>query len=197
MLRLAFPSRKAGAERSSNVCCLRAYRRKFDQMKRKGQTQLSAGAAGDHQCSVSGDLAEHSKFFDSLVELVPAKYYFEAEEPLLNLKYLKKADRAAAKRALKEQYRKNKRARLDPDTAQTSLDVQRASAEQQGRLANPTDEPAAELKGQAMPPRLNLHSQTGPCCQESGVTVNAASVNNTCDQLMLRRGCCTFRRAQA
>ena len=32
----------------------------------------------------------HVRFFDHLVELVPAKHYVEREEPPANLKYLKK-----------------------------------------------------------------------------------------------------------
>lgn len=71
----------------------------------------------------------HAAFFDHLVELVPAKHYFadDAEAPV-NLKYLKKDAKAAAKAAFKQQYKANKRAKLDPDQARTTLELQQQRA---------------------------------------------------------------------
>ena len=137
--------------------CSRSARR----MKGKKQHQTAVEATTPTPHSAHSDLSAHSAFFDSLVELVPAKYYFEPEEPLLNLKYMKKADRAAAKRALKEQYRKSKRAKLDPDAVQSTLEVQQARAEKH-KLAEPLEADTREggdLK--AGPPRLSFHSQNG------------------------------------
>ena len=70
-------------------------------------------------------LRQYSQFFDRLVELVPAKYYLDTdrEEPA-NSRFLKKNAKADAKRAAKDAAKKRKRERLDPDTAQTTLDVQ-------------------------------------------------------------------------
>ena len=73
-------------------------------------------------------MSAHAAFFDRLVELVPAKYYLAAEQEPVNLKYLKKSARDEAKAAFKQQYKANKRAKLDPDTAQTTLQLQRAAA---------------------------------------------------------------------
>ena len=36
------------------------------------------------------DVLAHSRFFDHLVDLIPAKFYHTEEEPAPNLKYMKK-----------------------------------------------------------------------------------------------------------
>ena len=74
------------------------------------------------------DLARNAKFFDRLVDLVPAKYYHPDDHELVNVKYLKKNAKAAAKQAMKEQYKQNKRIKLNPDTAKTSLQIQKQQA---------------------------------------------------------------------
>ena len=76
-------------------------------------------------------LEAHSRFFDHLVELVPAKYYLAGEQEPLNLKYMKKSARDEAKAAFKQQYKQNKRAKLDPDRAKTTLELQRELQQQQ------------------------------------------------------------------
>lgn len=116
--------------------------------------QRSVGPGGE-------DLAQHSAFFDSLVELVPAKYYLEPEEPLLNLKFMKKNERLAAKRALKEQYRKNKRAKMDPDRAQSAIELQKARAAQSAQRDSAELQMAPPKEQEAHPPRLKLQSQAG------------------------------------
>ena len=70
-------------------------------------------------------LRQYSQFFDRLVELVPAKYYVEnyREQPA-NTRFLKKNAKAEAKKAAKDAAKKRKRENLDPDSAQTTLDVQ-------------------------------------------------------------------------
>lgn len=75
------------------------------------------------------DLSENAKFFDRLVDLVPAKYYHPSDQELVNTKYLKKNAKAAAKQVMKEQYKQNKRAKLNPDTAKTSLQIQQQQVE--------------------------------------------------------------------
>ena len=75
------------------------------------------------------DLAQNAIFFDQLVDLVPAKYYHPSDKEVVNTKYLKKNAKAAAKQAMKEQYKQNKRAKLNPDTAKTSLQIQQQQAE--------------------------------------------------------------------
>lgn len=78
---------------------------------------------------VMADLSENAKFFDRLVDLVPAKYYHPSDQELVNTKYLKKNAKAAAKQVMKEQYKQNKRAKLNPDTAKTSLQIQQQQVE--------------------------------------------------------------------
>ncbi|KAK9827072.1 hypothetical protein WJX74_005562 [Apatococcus lobatus] len=77
------------------------------------------------------DLRNLSKYFDSLVDLVPPQFYHDSPHEHLNLKYLKKSERAAVKRQFKEDYKKNKRAKLDPAQAQTSIGLQQQKAQQQ------------------------------------------------------------------
>ena len=77
------------------------------------------------------DLRGLSKYFDSLVDLVPPQFYHESQHEHVNLKYLKKSERAAVKRKFKEDYKKNKRAKLDPAQAQTSTSLQQQRAQQQ------------------------------------------------------------------
>jgi hypothetical protein len=68
---------------------------------------------------------DYSHFFDHLVDLVPAKYYLShAHATATNIKYLKKHAREEAKRQRAEQAKKRKRERLDPEKAQTTLQLQ-------------------------------------------------------------------------
>ncbi|GAX85504.1 hypothetical protein CEUSTIGMA_g12920.t1 [Chlamydomonas eustigma] len=54
---------------------------------------------------------EFSQFFNRLVELIPAKYYSN-DEDVVNLQFMKKADRLAAKKEFKEKRKQNKLAKL-------------------------------------------------------------------------------------
>lgn len=69
-------------------------------------------------------IEQHAKFFDSLVDLVPAKHYYDGDTEKINLKYEKKQARQAYKQEFKEKYKANKRQQLDPDKAVTTLKVQ-------------------------------------------------------------------------
>ena len=70
-------------------------------------------------------LRQFSQFFDRLVELVPARYYIDSErEEPANTRFLKKSAKAEVKRVAKDAAKKRKREKLDPDSAQTTLDVQ-------------------------------------------------------------------------
>lgn len=96
----------------------------------------------------SMDLASHARFFDHLVELVPAKYYLATDTEQVNLKYMKKSARDAAKAAFKQQHKQNKRAKLDPDQAKTTLELQKAAAAakqaQGGAAESDTDDSGGE-----------------------------------------------------
>lgn len=70
-------------------------------------------------------LKSYSQFFNRLVDMVPAKYYFDnTDEDPVQLKYMKKGAKVDAKRERKEAAKKRKREKLDPDKAQTALDIQ-------------------------------------------------------------------------
>lgn len=100
------------------------------------------------------NLAEHAQFFDRLVDLVPPKYYHASDQELVNTKYLKKNAKAAAKQAMKQQGKQNKRAKLNPDTAQTSLQIQQQHAQQLQHDQDSNDEPAL------LAPEQNAASQS-------------------------------------
>lgn len=110
-----------------------------------GSTAISSGGT-----MAKSELIQNAKFFDRLVDLVPAKYYHPSDQELVNTKYLKKNAKAAAKQAMKEQYKQNKRAKLNPDTAQTSLQIQRQKAErlQQSDDSDADDGEPAQLNQQ-------------------------------------------------
>lgn len=105
------------------------------------------------------DLSENAKFFDRLVDLVPAKYYHPSDQELLNTKFLKNNAKAAAKQLMKEQYKQNKRAKLNPDTAKTSLQIQQQQVEEL-RDSDSSEEDVAAKPGQEHRPEpvrtLNL-----------------------------------------
>jgi hypothetical protein len=69
------------------------------------------------------DLSSHSRWFDQLVELIPAKYYLTTDEHV-NLKFMKKDEREEAKARFKKQHKQAKRAKLDPEAAKTTLELQ-------------------------------------------------------------------------
>ena len=52
-----------------------------------------------------GRTQAHSAFFDHLVELVPARYYHDLDADRVSTKYMKKADRDAAKAAFRKQHK--------------------------------------------------------------------------------------------
>ena len=97
-----------------------------------------------YSATVMHDLSENAKFFDRLVDLVPAKYYHPSDQELVNTKYLKKNAKAAAKQVMKEQYKQNKRAKLNPDTAKTSLQIQQQQADDLQQSDSSDEDDAAE-----------------------------------------------------
>ncbi|KAJ9519430.1 hypothetical protein QJQ45_023071 [Haematococcus lacustris] len=92
-----------------------------------------------------------SRFFDHLVDLVPAKFYHGDSENLVNLRTMKKAARAAAKQDFKAAAKENKRVKLDPDAPATALEMQKAHVKP--LLAQ---EPSSAPSTSAAQPRVNL-----------------------------------------
>jgi hypothetical protein len=79
---------------------------------------------------LSLDIGSHVRFFDRLADYVDPKFYHADEDrEHINTKYMKRDERAAVKRAFKEQHKQNKRAKLDPDAIKTTTELQRQRAE--------------------------------------------------------------------
>lgn len=80
------------------------------------------------------DVSSHVRFFDRLADYVDPKFYHaDDDREHINPKYLKRDERAAVKRAFKEQHKQNKRAKLDPDAVKTTTELQRQRAEAAGQ----------------------------------------------------------------
>ncbi|KND04324.1 uncharacterized protein SPPG_00054 [Spizellomyces punctatus DAOM BR117] len=69
-------------------------------------------------------LAEHRKCFDSLVELIPAKYYLARDDDAPTGKYMHNKKNKAPKQVVKEATKKAKKAKLDPENVKSVLDIQ-------------------------------------------------------------------------
>ncbi|KAL6980329.1 hypothetical protein U1Q18_021971 [Sarracenia purpurea var. burkii] len=84
-----------------------------------------AAAATATLTSISGAelkalIQEHSLFFDRLIELIPAKFYLPVDDPKPWFHGLSKSAKDAAKKQTKENIKKSRRNRLDPEKSQTS-----------------------------------------------------------------------------
>ena len=93
-------------------------------------TQGSHGAASQESAQADeqafkAQLRRISKFFDQLVDMVPAKHYMDdGREDAGSIKYLKKSAKLEAKQQRKEAAKKRKREQLNPDNTQSTLEVQ-------------------------------------------------------------------------
>ncbi|KAF6254094.1 surfeit locus protein 6-domain-containing protein [Scenedesmus sp. NREL 46B-D3] len=88
----------------------------------------------------------HCRFFDYLADLVDPKFYHADDREHINPKYMKHAERTATKRAFKEQYKQNKRAKLDPDAVKTTTQLHKKQA-QEAAERQAAGEPAGGLAG--------------------------------------------------
>ncbi|KXZ43523.1 hypothetical protein GPECTOR_88g466 [Gonium pectorale] len=75
------------------------------------------------------DVVEHARFFDHLVELVPAKYYYDDDFAKVNPRHLAKAAREAYRAELKQKKKELKRDKLDPNKMATTLAIQRQKSQ--------------------------------------------------------------------
>ncbi|XP_061367954.1 ribosomal RNA-processing protein 14-C [Gastrolobium bilobum] len=95
-------------------------------MKKKNQKAVAEADGGeDLECVIH----EHTLFFDKLIELIPAKFYLptdDNEKPWFQ--GLSKAAKAVAKKETKENIKKSRRDRLDPEKpSATTLDLLKQS----------------------------------------------------------------------
>ncbi|KAI8029056.1 hypothetical protein LOK49_LG01G00494 [Camellia lanceoleosa] len=97
------------------------------QMKKKKQksaepppTAAAAAATTSAAADLKALIREHSLFFDKLIELIPAKFYLPSDDAKPWFQGLKKSAREAAKQQTRENIKKARRDRLDPEKSQTS-----------------------------------------------------------------------------
>ncbi|MQL81767.1 hypothetical protein Taro_014231 [Colocasia esculenta] len=84
-------------------------------------TAAPAAGAADLKALIRG----HSLFFDRLVDLIPARFYLPAPDDDERPWYpgLSKQARASAKKQSRENTKKSRRARLDPEKSSSTLDL--------------------------------------------------------------------------
>ncbi|KAI4352237.1 hypothetical protein L6164_006509 [Bauhinia variegata] len=88
-------------------------------MKKKKQKSIAETAAPEDLKSI---IHQHALFFDKLIELIPARFYLpvdDTEKPWFQ--GLSKAEKAAAKKETKENIKKSRRDRLDPDKGNETI----------------------------------------------------------------------------
>lgn len=107
-------------------------------MKKK---KVKSGTESNPVVDLKSLIHQHSLFFDKLVELIPAKFYLptdDKEKPWFQ--GLSKAEKASAKKESKENSKKARRNRLDPNkSSATTLDLLKQSLEKEKR-ENESDE---------------------------------------------------------
>ncbi|GLT99283.1 hypothetical protein SLE2022_167280 [Rubroshorea leprosula] len=115
------------------------------------------------ECNSSLDLKslihQNSLFFDKLIELIPAKFYLpldEKERPWFQ--GLSKAEKALAKKESKENIKKARRDRLDPEKlSTTTLDLLKQSLEKEKLNAESEDE---EIEVRPVMPDLEVEKRS-------------------------------------
>lgn len=84
--------------------------------------------ADESELELEKRLANHSAYFNSLVELIPVKYYLPVDDEEQASKFHKNRQEKAPKQRVKEASRKAKRARLDPNQHKTIHEIQKETA---------------------------------------------------------------------
>ncbi|KAM7532374.1 hypothetical protein LguiB_035784 [Lonicera macranthoides] len=101
-------------------------KKKKQQQQQQQQNVTSPPSTGDLKPLIQ----DYSLFFDKLIELIPAKFYLPNDDPKPWFQGLSKAAKASAKLQTKENIKKARRDRLDPDKSNTTtLDLLKQSIE--------------------------------------------------------------------
>ena len=127
-------------------------------------------------------IANYARFFDKLVSLVPAQHYHEKPE-VVNVKYLHKQEKKLAKQMLKQQGKQNKRAKLDPETAKTALDVQQQQLQQlqqQRDAQNTASEPSGAVAAAEGSNTTGLRLQIGMTLHQHPAACKSNSLTLVC-----------------
>ena len=85
--------------------------------------------ADENELELEKRLADHSAYFNSLVELIPVKYYLPVDDEEQASKFHKNRQEKAPKQRVQEASRKAKGARLDPNQHKTIHEIQKETAE--------------------------------------------------------------------
>lgn len=100
--------------------------------------------------SMKGDLKRaihmHNYFFDKLVELIPARFYLPADDDKPWFQGLSKDEKALAKKESRENVKKARKDRLDPETNKSTLDLLKQNLEKEKSIKESDDEEEIEIK---------------------------------------------------
>ena len=78
--------------------------------------------------NLDSTILNHRLFFDKLIQIIPAKFYLPSFEDKPWFQGLSKAAKAAAKKETRQNIKKSRRDRLDPDKPSvTTLDLLKQS----------------------------------------------------------------------
>ncbi|OMO95303.1 Surfeit locus 6 [Corchorus olitorius] len=89
---------------------------------------------------------ENAMFFDKLIELIPARFYLPDEKDKPWFQGLSKAEKASAKQQSRENIKKARRDRLDPEkSSKTTLDMLKENLEKE-KLDKESDDEEIEVK---------------------------------------------------
>jgi hypothetical protein len=113
------------------------------QMKKKKQNPVTDSKPDTDLKSI---IHQHSLFFDKLVELIPAKFYLPSDDTDRPwFQGLSKAKKASAKKESRENIKKARRDRLDPEkSTKTTLDLLKQSLEKE--KLNESDDEEIEIQ---------------------------------------------------
>ncbi|KAG9446850.1 hypothetical protein H6P81_012978 [Aristolochia fimbriata] len=104
-------------------------------------------------------IEDHSLFFDKLVELIPAKFYLPIDDKeKVWHQGLSKAAKASAKKESRENTKKARRARLDPEKSTTTLELLKKRVEDE--VGKPLADDVVENDENVEHPLSNTHSLT-------------------------------------
>ncbi|KAJ4971764.1 hypothetical protein NE237_004863 [Protea cynaroides] len=105
-------------------------------MKKKQQQKKDSPPLGPE---LKSTIHKHSLFFDKLVELIPARFYLPAGDNKPWFQGLSKVAKASAKKESRENIKKARRERLDPEKSSTTLDLLKKTLENE-KSADKSDE---------------------------------------------------------
>ncbi|MCL7028032.1 hypothetical protein MKW94_020256 [Papaver nudicaule] len=91
-------------------------------MKMKKKDKTTKLVITNNEEDLKSIIKDHSKFFDKLVDLIPAKFYLPAEEKPW-FQGLSKVAKASARKESKENLKKARRNKLDPEEPSGTLDL--------------------------------------------------------------------------